>query len=250
MQQFDLEEDFILLTYLRFNNDISLSDYLNDFPLKPYHSLSSIEKRLNELEHMSEEQKISLIKSISERIAKEQLLSDSFSNSEIHPPCISHFYERFPTTTATNDAIHSLSSHFNLIIDGIFDIGELAVLRSENFLYHMKRESVLIGRRTHENPVDIDLNYEIPPNCSHISRKQAILSFAPDFEFYIQNIGLSSFRVNGIIIESQTICKLQIGALLDFADVLLMFIPNVQFINELKQSHPLEKEKKNTNKKL
>ena len=73
----------------------------------------------------------------------------------------------------------------------------LGVLRSQTAQYEMTANEVLVGRKTAEDvlPVDIDLTRE--PYSHKISRQQAIIQLTEDLEFHLINVGRQSVYVNG-----------------------------------------------------
>ena len=129
-----------------------------------------------------------------------------------------------------------MNENLLLIASAKFQPDQLAMLRSEENYFIIKQAAVLLGRNTDKNEVDIDVSYNSDPHCPHISRKQAILSFQPDFNFYIENIGVRAFRINGALLPPGFSCILPPGAMLDFSGALFIFIPNQELINKIKTS--------------
>ena len=99
----------------------------------------------------------------------------------------------------------------------------------------MNRQAILLGRASSLAEVDIDISTNDDNSCVHISRRQAIISFLDDCNFYIENIGKRTFRVNGVLIKPDQMARIPSFAILDFSGVLFMFIPNKRLIEEISQ---------------
>ena len=236
LNEFDLEEDVFLLIYLRLSSSdpsYPLNQFLQDFPLKPIHSIASIKDRLLHLSQLSEEEQDSKFQDLSQLISYEKVFFGPQKTEYAQPLC---YYNPLPKVVPTPESeieLKKLSQKFPLFTYSKFGPSDLAILRSENYIYYMRREAILIGRHTIDHHVDVDLNFETHQFCTHISRAQAVLSFQDDYKFYLENVGNRTFRVNGVLIPSTGVCCLPPGALLDFSGALLLFIPNQQLINEL-----------------
>ena len=75
------------------------------------------------------------------------------------------------------------------------DARALAWLRGLNVLYVMRAKRVLLGRETKYNRVDMDLCEE--GDAMRVSRRHAVIALKRNCEFYIHNIGMRPFDVNG-----------------------------------------------------
>eukprot|EP00937_MAST-01D_sp_MAST-1D-sp2_P006309 g6309.t1 len=76
------------------------------------------------------------------------------------------------------------------------DAKSLAWLRGQHVLFVMRDRKVLLGRDTKAGcRVDMDLSEE--GDAMRVSRRHAIISLKRNCRFYIRNIGLRAFDVNG-----------------------------------------------------
>ena len=246
---FDLDEDLIIFTHLKNKEKESFNDFMKraSTVLKPHRTAAEINERIEFLRSRDEEE-------ILDKIAEEFLLEKLFflSQTTEHKNvdyinslrlkqshldqcrCAVDITPRGPVCEEANNEIDDMHSKLSLIASSKFQYGELAMLRSEENYYIIRQASVLLGRAGEKADVDIDISYNTDPHCTHISRKQAVLSFQPDFEFYLANIGNRGFRVNGEIIPPGVACKLPSGAILDFSGALFIFIPNEELIQKLR----------------
>lgn len=144
-------------------------------------------------------------------------------------------FEKYDLDQSISSEIESLNQDLTAMASK-FKPSDLAILRSESQIFSMRREVVMIGRPSPGHDVDIDLSFESDKTCTHISRFQAILSFLEDFQFYIENVGQRPFRINGALIYPGAMAIIPAGAILDFAGTLLLFIPNIVFIETIKRA--------------
>lgn len=249
---FTPEEDFWLLTFLRLNDgqEITKERVLADSSefIGNNHTYKEIEQRLLYLSKLSPEDKEKIIDRITKDIQNEKSFHSSTLTNEENEADHKVFhqvrcnYQPENKITPHNDInliINRLTNDLPIIsvFDSIGDMrdNDLAILRGRNFAYPIRREAIVLGRNHVYDEVDIDLSIDGVGSCPHISRKQAILSFLEDCNFYIENIGSRSFRVNGVEIKSEKMCRIPPYAILDFSDTLLMFIPNLKLINSLRE---------------
>lgn len=238
---FDKDEDYIIVSSLR--NSMSFTEMMETFGyvFKPFRSLDSIAQRIETIKTWSREE----IEYFYNAYTHDLMVEEAFDlstrvqgneDAELLALCRCSYRKEepiVPTKESEEEMMH--------LMDGIQGLPfssslkhVLAILRSEDHEYYMRREAILIGRGTADRDVDIDLTFETDRTCSHISRGQAILSFLDDCNFYLENIGNRVFRVNGVVIHPGRICRLKPGALLDFSGALLMFIPNERFVRDIK----------------
>ena len=121
----------------------------------------------------------------------------------------------------------------NILTYNIFNEFDLGILISDNYKYHITNSRTTIGYYKKSITPQIDLSFFDHFNCNHISRLSAVISLLSNFNFYIENVGISIFRVNGKIINSNCICKLNSYCLIDFSDILFLFIPNEKFLKKI-----------------
>lgn len=240
---FSKDEDFILLTYIKNKDEIELQNFLQKFKhvIKPFRSLRSIEHRIEELSEMNEDEIQSLKMKFLEKVENEYsfyLSTLSKKNGSIYSRyrCNKKDVECVCDENVEKE-IQNLQSNIQLFSSSLIPSDCLAILRTDNFEYQMKKESILIGRGTNDFDVDVDLSLGNLCSCTHTSRNQAILTFMEDCNFYLENIGSRSFRVNGKILKNGDKCILKEGALLDFMDSLFVFIPNLSIIDEIKKAY-------------
>jgi hypothetical protein len=248
---FTLEEDFLLLSSVRFNYDINvlLSKYGSSF--HQVRSKTSLLKRREQLKAMKPEEKERIIDDMTKMIIAEDayfLSTENTSEMEeervkpedfIHLRCSYEAEEKRKPAEHINGEIDKLMKVSKIIAGSCVTkndrFSELATLRGANVYYSIKREAVLIGRATSFADIDIDLAFEGEKSCLHVSRRQAILYFLYDCNFYIENVGNRPFRVNGFLINPGKTCRVSPFAILDFSGILLMFIPNEKFIDEIRK---------------
>ncbi|KAH0790434.1 microspherule protein 1 [Histomonas meleagridis] len=239
--KFDLEEDYLLLTYIRLKDTISLDDFIQKFisNFKQIHSRESIIQRIQELELLDETQKQNIITRFTNQTIDEFQFHTYMTHTNSSPVNYPTRHGIMENHDVLDESISYLQHNLQFYAFPNNDDSTLALLRSETYEYTMHRRTILIGRGSH---CDVNLLLECPSNSLHISRNQAILSFMQDYNFYLENIGTVPFRVNGALILPTATCRLPSGAILDFSDTLLMFIPNLRFIESMSE---MSKKKKN-----
>lgn len=238
---FTVEEDFWILTFLRNRNTIKFAEFAEKYGhhFRPCLTFEQIKERVNQINAMSKEQQNEIDEAIIKSMILEQSYEDSDDKTGDHSTnlqCRYEGYQRFNVQPHVNKEIKKLEDNMCFLSMSAFKGEELAVLRGLTMAYPIRREAVLIGRASNLSEVDVDLSsIDRTHTCIHISRQQAILSFLQDCNFYIENIGNRTFRVNGIEISTGKICRLPPYAILDFCGILLMFIPNERFIETVRQ---------------
>lgn len=244
-----LEEDFRIITMIRQKKKIGNTDIINgnNPNIKLCRDLHQIWQRIQYWqEHESEisgliealvhnvlEEELYYISSQS--ITEEQKLLKLSPDSFLPSRCFYHPIDHPIISKEAENELKTLTNLTSFYSHPIFQSSDLAILRGEKILYRMKREAILLGRASLDFDVDVDLTYTGERSCVHTSRLQAIVSFMSDLNFYIQNIGNRCFRVNGEIIPPGDFGKLPSNSLLDFSDVLLVFIPNTDLIYSLEK---------------
>ena len=249
-EPFTPDEDCALLLFLR-SNKKNIIDFLEEFGqnIHPYRSLTSIKRRIDQLKKMSSKEIDQIIDKLTAEIIKEEEISmindqnEEMTKYGLTPVNFYHVKSNYSPAIP-----RSPGKHIDQEIDDLMkkapilsyggatsdhNMEFLATLRGENVSYAMRREAILIGRATNYHEVDIDLTNERDKSIIHISRLLAIISFLQDRNFYIENIGNRPFRVNGVIINPGKICRIPQYAILDFSNVMFMFIPNHRFLNML-----------------
>ena len=251
---FTSEEDFWLLTFSRISKRTTFKMFVEEFGcyIKTHRSFSSISDRILQIGKMTEEQKEAIIENVALDIANEDVYYlSTVQTEEMNERHLdkSNFYQ--VRCNYQPEKKRKPSEHINKEIDelmstitklpgfssiGAMEENDLAVLRNEKVIYPMRREAILLGRASSLAEVDIDISFDDDKSCVHISRRQAIISFLEDCNFYIENIGKRLFRVNGVQIHPGNMAQLPPFSILDFSDTIFMFIPNLRFVDNVKRA--------------
>ena len=251
---FTSEEDFWLLTFSRISKRPTFKVFVEEFGcyIKTHRSFSSISDRILQIGKMTEEQKEAIIEKVALDIANEDVYYLSTVQTEemkerhldksnfFQVRCNYQPEKKRKPSEHINKEIDSLMSEITKL-PGFSTIGpmeenDLAILRGENVIYPMRREAILLGRASSLAEVDIDISFDDEKSCVHISRRQAIISFLEDCNFYIENIGTRLFRVNGVQVLPGNMAKIPPFAILDFSDTMFLFIPNLKFVENVKKA--------------
>lgn len=249
--EFTVDEDIALLNYIRLYEKDGLEKFLksNQHMFRPCRSLAEIKERVEILSKMSDKEKEEIIEKQVNQIITEELYflsTDKETEEEkklglspesfVTSRCFYEPYHQPPVRNPNVDQqIEEYKKMLPIVNDKYFSNKCLAILRTEKTIYLMKREAITLGRESIDYDVDVDLSFENEKTCIHTSRVQAILSFLPDLNFYLENIGNRGFRVNGELIPPGDICKINEGDILDFSGVLLLFIPNTRLIDDIRR---------------
>lgn len=248
---FDVEEDLAIITMIRTNTGPFSIEFIKKFSFifKPIRTIQQIKERFEQLQTLSPQEIDAIYDEFTKKTYQEYLSFKSLQKKKSN--CLQpHFlYDICTFSRETppqimvlpeiDSEIDHLSSNRNVYLKNHFCSNDLAILRTEKFEFIMKQTSIIIGKNTDTTIVDIDLNFLIQPGCQHISKRQAILSFQEfndDYCFVLENIGKRSFRVNGSLIPQGKACILQSGSIIDFSDILFMFISNDELIDRIKQT--------------
>jgi hypothetical protein len=243
----DLEEDFVLVAYLQSDQTRDVLTFLGDLGsvLHPMRTLAAISGRLAYLGGSEE-----LQNQILERWAKESALEDRLFKSitatdsrpepgRIRPPhaeqcvCMEWNPPPFPLSPGVDVEIARLQGAMEELSADLFEDGDLAILRADSIEFVMRESSIVIGRGTRDTWPAVSLGFLSAEPCPHISREHACIQLMSDGSFYVENIGSSIFRVNGHVIRPKQHGQITAGALLDFAGLILMFIPNDGLVNRI-----------------
>jgi len=229
--KFTQEEDALIVVFLKCSN-VGVDDFWEFIKdrFSPYLSKKDIFNRIDYWKNGHEEEVDRIMNMYIEQIISEEMYSnpsDEESTYSYHP------YKFYVPGENIDNEILNLHSRISLFASVSFQNTDLAILRSEKNQYIIKREAVLIGRSAPNAEVDINLALECDKECVQVSRKQAIISFFADCNFYIENIGRKPFRVNGVLINPGKICLLPHYSVLDFSSIVLVFLPNLQLIKKI-----------------
>jgi len=239
---FTIEEDVWLYIYSKMNPGEKFEKTKANYASKilPIRAKSDVSARYSTINGLADVEIEKLLDSLSEELLLESLIAESIETIPknvytwiAHDKCRNYLSEQFSDTTYINSEIDDLFSMFPEASDSIFNDFDLAVLRTDSYMFRMTHSRVLVGFSHTHNFADIDLHLISPQECNHISEHQAIISFLPNFFFYIENVGKSLFRVNGIIIRPGQACKIPPLSIIDFCDILFMFIPNESLIKKI-----------------
>lgn len=245
---FDLEEDYQIYTHVIKENE-SLEDFFKRSTniFKPIRSAQSIIDRIEYIKHNDNTELINQYtnKLVLDKIFYYSATTDMNEINKLNQArlnqsdfdqcrCAVDTTPRGPVCEQANEKIEFFQPYVGLLGQPKFEPNDLAMLRGENHYFLIRNAAVVLGRNTDKDTVDIDLTYGMDPHCPHISRYQAIISLQPDFNFYIENIGIRPFRINGAFIPQSGVAKLPEGALLDFSGALFIFIPNNELLAKLR----------------
>jgi hypothetical protein len=111
-----------------------------------------------------------------------------------------------------------------------YDPSPLAVFRTEVDMFAMKCRRIVVGQG---DACDLNLCRGVGERVVGVSRHQAVVSFQPDLQFYIDNVGSVDLVVNGARLRPGQFGRLPNGAVIDFAGNLLLFIQNTQLIKRI-----------------
>ncbi|OHS95344.1 hypothetical protein TRFO_38533 [Tritrichomonas foetus] len=251
MVPFDINEDFAIVSMIRMNPGPFSFELVQRFSyaFKPIRTAHQIANRIEELQMASNEEREYIIQKFADETFKEYLSSqvkDGNSEQLTELNLTKRDFDictiskpknpEIPIPPEIDQEINLLSSHRWMFIKERFASNDLAIIRSEKHEFYMRLCAIIIGRNSPQGEVDIDLSYYMKGGCHHVSRQQAILSFQKDYFFYLENIGKRSFRVNGTIVPKGKFCILQPGAIIDFSDILLMFIPNEPLVDKIRKN--------------
>ncbi|EAX95061.1 hypothetical protein TVAG_428640 [Trichomonas vaginalis G3] len=258
-KEFSLEEDFIILTFIRLQPGSNISNliemYGELFPI--YRKNSEIKKRYNELKKLPNDKVSEILDKYTREIAYEDLFGTSTQKASedstikdikfIQCRCNYQPVIYDQLSSKASDELDRLDKISEIYWQREFSPNDLAILRSEKLKFFMRREAIMIGRGTLDFDVDVNLSEFGERACVHVSRNQAVISFLLDFNFYITNIGNRTFRVNGVVIGPGKKCRLHDEYLLDFSGILLIFYSNRQLIDQIKVA--LDDSMENQNKR-
>lgn len=245
---FTADEDIILYAYIRNNENKTVDDLIQQFNsfFFPCRSKSEIENRIKELSE-SQNGVDSIIEDLVNQIITEDVFylsaseqTDEMKKLKLTPSSFVKSrcqYQTHKPHCILNDIeseMEKLVKSLPLLVDSCCTRNDLAILRSENTTFYMRREAILFGRQSDVYDVDVDLSFDDERTCPHISNLAAVLFFREDLNFYIENIAFSKFRVNGVKLETNDVCRIKEGDILDFSGKLMMFLPNKSLIAELK----------------
>lgn len=249
--EFTIDELYVILMCLRINANQKIEDYIRIYAnvFKLSRTAHQIKEQIEIMKTWDENKKKEFLDKFFEKVESERLFSLSISDrpkdvaesgivSKKFAYCRCNFNpdESFVPCSNIDDEINKLGEILSYNLQQMFSPNDLAILIGENIKFSIKQQAVLLGRRTLDFDVDIDITSIVNKKCYHVSKSQAIISFLEDFNFYIENIGKRPFRVNGVLLEHGKMCMLKDGYLLDFSDCLLIFYSNVLLINEFKIS--------------
>ena len=246
---FTTNEDFAIVTMLRKNAGPFSFEFFQYFSYMflPIRTAMQITERIEAIQQMTKEERDEICNRFMEETFRDYLAFESMNKDENMEDanltnrnlenfiCVKDEIPGFPILPELNNEINLLSSHRLMFIKDQFSINDLALIRGETYQFYMKQTALIIGRSTDNVIVDIDLGYFIPHSCHHVSKRQAVISFQKDFCFYLENIGKRPFRVNGVLIPKGKVCILQPGAILDFSDILFIFIPNEVLVDRIRK---------------
>lgn len=243
---FDIDEDFAIATMIRTNTGPFSNDFFDNFSFvfKPCRTMDQINNRYQELRDKDQEELNDICSNFAKKTYEEYLSYKSIKQNDGSTPsfdiCTLSKEEPQPISVLpdVNAEINRLVSHRSALfkMSDYFASNDLAVLRNETHEFFIKQSCIIIGKNTNTTTVDIDLSFFMKPGCHHVSKRQALLSFqrySDRFCFYLENIGQRAFRVNGRLIPKGKVAVLNNGSMIDFSDILFIFVQNDQLIEKL-----------------
>lgn len=206
MQPFSVEEDFHVLGFKKLIETglkelRIVREFIGKIPIN--RTAAEIYKRMSELSQASEDEIERIINEYAKQLIEQEDGVDG--------------------TIAVDDAeIDRLENHFNFIVSGRFKHESIAMLAGSSAVYYMCFRTVTIGIGAR---VMVNLgNFESGVPEESLNGFNAVVTFESNGNFYIQNKGRRAFRVNGSLIEPQRYTILENRAILDFENVLFLFI--------------------------
>ena len=113
-----------------------------------------------------------------------------------------------------------------------FDDRTLALVRGGKIMYKMQSREILIGLRTEDNVVDVDLSGEQPGKS--ISRRHAIIRLKHDRQFYLSNIGKRPVYVNGQPVRTGARCRLFTNSIIEICACKMLFTVNDDLLRAIR----------------
>ena len=252
---FSVDEQIELYQFLK--SDFSFDEIFSLCPsLLPFRTIKSIKEEIERIKNLTQEEKEELINEATSKILNEELSFLAFSD-ESETREYKQFACKFrdysiegsigDVSQSANEEIQQLKPLADLFLESAIDNSNLAILRNESFTFSIKKIRTVIGRPLKTaGLVDIDLSFINGFDCSHVSRVQCVLSLLEDFEFYLENTGKFSIRVNGVRIPPGKACRLKNGCIIDIFGALLAFYPNTKLITQMKED--IERKKQRSQK--
>ena len=241
---FSIDEDIELFEFSK--GDFSFDSLFTFCPsLLPFRSLESIKREIERLKNMSDDQKEKLINEATSIILNEEFsfyAHEEENKTEFRPFACKYRetnveYSLPNISQNAEQEIERLKPIADLYLKSSINESDLAILRNESFCFSIKKMRTVIGRSMKEvGLVDIDLSLINGFDCSHVSHVQCVLSLLEDFEFYLENTGKLSIRVNGVRLPPRKACRLKNGCIIDIFGTLLAFYPNTHIITKMKNN--------------
>ncbi|EAY18489.1 hypothetical protein TVAG_083420 [Trichomonas vaginalis G3] len=234
----DIEEDYwlyLLSTSLPDATPDEIIDHCRE-KISPIRSHEEIIQRINEIRNYSKEEINSLLNLMTQRLITDKMIFET-SDTDSNVVLISQFKcmkrSENPIEFNANKTLDNLSKYYPRLTNNLFDENDLAILLSDEVCFKMKKQSIKIGYHSPLSEIDINLELVAKTKCQHITNHQAVIFLHNDFNFYIHNIGANIFRVNGVIIPFNKVAVIVPYSILDFADNLFIFIPNLKLVEKI-----------------
>lgn len=215
MRPFSVEEDFHILGFKRLLEtgvkELNIvREFVGKIPIN--RTAKEIYQRMRELSQASEDE----IDHIVDEYAKQLIEQEDGID---------------PTIVVDDAELDRLEKHFDIIVCGRFERESIAMFAGSNAVYYMCFRTVTIG--TGQNcMVNLD-NFEPDLTKDSMTGFDAVVTFESNGDFYIQNKGRREFRVNGSLIEPQRYTRLENRAILDFRDIIFVFIINEKKVSDI-----------------
>ncbi|EAY00031.1 hypothetical protein TVAG_029350 [Trichomonas vaginalis G3] len=250
--EFSTEEDFEILNYSKNHDEITnLQDFFSKTPsIYPFHSIKEICERFSYIKSLSQDEKHQIYQKMAKIILSEKITAESYEHSGNRGASISEYiddYYKINDFSNLDSEISSISESALCFINLVFQKHELAILRTETLQFGLTKSRTLIGRSSKDEHVDIDMAI-FGVNASLISRYQAVISLLEDLNFYLENIGTATVKVNGITIPTGSVCQLIDGCIIDSNDNLMIFYSNRNLLETIEKEYSKRVIKKSKSK--
>lgn len=129
------------------------------------------------------------------------------------------------------DELNRLERHFHIVASSKFARDAIAMFAGSNAVYYMCFRTVTIGIGA---KVMVNLaNFESGVPQERLRGFDSVVTFLCDGRFVMENKGWREFRVNGTLVSPGQYTVLENRAMLDFNDVLFLFIINERKVMDI-----------------
>ncbi|OHT08730.1 hypothetical protein TRFO_04828 [Tritrichomonas foetus] len=253
------EEEYFILLLSRFQNEIPASVLCQNYRylFSGNHPIHSLISQIEQNSHCNFDKISSTVKSYATFYAQlERMYNiDSFTDDEFDQACLSKSDFNFLNSTfdfmndrsITEGRVHMEDSIANLPIDEVNnDLRTLlqpqsflifATLMTKDRVIPIDQKIFVIGDKTFEEDVDIDLNdFQEYQNRKINNQVLFLIDIKEDLNFYLHNVGEVSLKVDGIEVDSQYNAHLHDQALIEVCNCDFIFSVNYSMIDKLRET--------------